>query len=76
MSTCSRVTCSSVPNSYVWPSNWGKTYRNSYAICISCSGLSIVMCYVMKVHLERLNAELDRQEEEKGVKEKGFRYLI
>ncbi|KAL7282267.1 MFS general substrate transporter [Trametes coccinea BRFM310] len=65
-----------VAGSYVWPSAWGPTYRNSYAICIATAGWAIVMCWVFRVHLGRLNAELDRAEREKGVKVKGFRYLL
>ncbi|KAL1937734.1 hypothetical protein VTO73DRAFT_12887 [Trametes versicolor] len=65
-----------VAGSYVWPSAWGPTYRNSYAICIATAGCAIVMCYIFKLHLAHLNRLLDKEEEEKGVKEKGFRYLI
>ncbi|PCH41496.1 MFS general substrate transporter [Wolfiporia cocos MD-104 SS10] len=65
-----------VAGSYVWPSNWGPTYRYSYAICIATSGWAIVMCYIFKLHLISLNKKLDKEEEERGVKEKGFRYLI
>ena len=74
MSTCSRVTCSSIQNSYVWPSNWGPTYRNSYAICIATNGLCIVMCYVFKLHLEHLNKKAEEKEQAEG-RPKGFRYL-
>ncbi|KAH8106003.1 MFS general substrate transporter [Cristinia sonorae] len=65
-----------IAGSYVWPKPWGPTYRNSYAICISCAGVCIAMCYVMKLHLESINRQLDKEEEEKGVKVKGFRYLV
>ncbi|EJF62792.1 sugar transporter [Dichomitus squalens] len=65
-----------IAGSYVWPSAWGPTYRKSYAICISTAGCMIVMCYVFKLHLARLNRELDGEEAEKGVKERGFRYLL
>lgn len=61
---------------YVWPSSWGPTYRNSYAICIATSGWAIVMCYIFKLHLQSLNRQLDKEEQERGVKEKGFRYLV
>ncbi|KAI0082459.1 MFS general substrate transporter [Panus rudis PR-1116 ss-1] len=64
-----------VAGSYVWPSAWGPTYRNSYGICIATAGCGIVMCYVMKLHLESVNRRLDREEEARGVTEKGFRYL-
>lgn len=65
-----------VAGSYVWPSAWGPTYRNSYAICISCSGCAILMCLVMKLHLESVNRKLEQEEAEKGMKQKGFRYLV
>ena len=61
---------------YVWPSAWGPTYRNSYAICIATAGCSITMCYIFRLHLAYLNRQLDREEQEKGVVEKGFRYLL
>ncbi|EMD40846.1 hypothetical protein CERSUDRAFT_131167 [Gelatoporia subvermispora B] len=65
-----------VAGSYVWPTNWGPTYRNSYAICIATSGCAIIMCYVFKLHLQYLNRKLDEEEASRGVKEKGFRYLV
>ncbi|KAH9900037.1 MFS general substrate transporter [Cubamyces lactineus] len=65
-----------VAGSYVWPQPWGPTYRNSYAICIATAGCAVVMCYVFRLHLAHLNRLLDKEEEEKGVKEKGFRYLL
>ena len=61
---------------YVWPRNWGPSYAHSYAICISTNGLCIIMCYLFRPHLAYLNRRLDEEEEEKGVKEKGFRYLL
>ncbi|KAI0347085.1 MFS general substrate transporter [Trametopsis cervina] len=64
-----------VAGSYVWPSMWGPTYRNSYAITVSCAGFSIALLYYMKLDLEALNRKLDREEEERGITQKGFRYL-
>ncbi|CAL1701093.1 unnamed protein product [Somion occarium] len=64
-----------VAGSYVWPTPWGPTYRNSYAICIATSGCAIVMCYVLKLHLHAVNRRLDKEEQERGMTEKGFRYL-
>lgn len=52
------------------------TYRNSYAICIATNGLSIVMCFIFRLHLQKINKKLDKEEEEKGQVTKGFRYLI
>lgn len=59
---------------YVWPRNWGPSYAHSYAICISTNGLCIIMCYIFKKHLEKLNREIERKEEEEG-KPVGFRYI-
>ena len=59
---------------YVWPSAWGPTYRNSYAICIACSGLAIVLCFVFRMHLVAENKKFDEREE--GQEQKGFRYLL
>ncbi|KAI0065885.1 sugar transporter [Artomyces pyxidatus] len=67
-----------VAGSYVWPTVWGPTYRHSYAICISCQGLTIVMLWFFRRHLQYLNNEMDRQdaEEGKGDEERGFRYIL
>lgn len=34
------------------------------------------MCYIFRQHLAYLNKKLDREENEKGVEDKGFRYLL
>ena len=59
---------------YVWPKNWGPSYAHSYAICISTNGLTIVMCYIFKLHLEKLNRDIEKKEEEEG-RPAGFRYI-
>ena len=63
-----------VAGSYVWPSNWGPTYRYSYGICIATNGLTIIMCYMFKLHLDALNRAAAKKEQEEG-REEGFRYL-
>ncbi|KAJ7638769.1 MFS general substrate transporter [Roridomyces roridus] len=65
-----------VAGEYVWPSNWGPTYHNSYAICIACSGTTMVMCFIFRLVLVSENKRLDKEEEEQGVKTKGFRYIL
>lgn len=63
-----------IAGSYVWPTSWGPTYRNSYSICIATNALCIVMCYVFKLHLESLNKALAKSEG--SSQSKGFRYLL
>ncbi|KAG6898880.1 hypothetical protein C0995_007928 [Termitomyces sp. Mi166 len=65
-----------IAGSYVWPSAWGPTYRNSYAICISTSGFAIILSTAFRQYLISLNEALDREEEEKGIKVKGIRYML
>ena len=50
-------------------------YRNSYAICTSTAGCTIVMCYILKLHLTYLNSQLDREEAGTSAKESNFRNL-
>jgi len=45
----------SVAGSYIWPIQWGKTYRNSFTICISTSAFAIILCFVLRQHLASLN---------------------
>ncbi|KAG6919397.1 hypothetical protein DXG01_006280 [Tephrocybe rancida] len=63
-----------IAGSYVWPKTWGPTYRNSYAICISCSGFAILLLWGFRQYLISLNKKLDREEEAKGIKVKGLRH--
>ncbi|KAJ7368255.1 MFS general substrate transporter [Mycena albidolilacea] len=65
-----------IAGSYVWPSNWGPTYRNSYAICIACSGTTIVLCLIFRQSLIHANRKLEEEEEAQGVKTPGFRYIL
>ncbi|CEL53273.1 putative transporter C1683,12 OS=Schizosaccharomyces pombe (strain 972 / ATCC 24843) GN=SPBC1683.12 PE=3 SV=1 [Rhizoctonia solani AG-1 IB] len=56
-----------VSGSYVWPTKWGNTYRNSYGICTACFGLTIIMCFIFRQHLISLNRRLDKGEEIDGI---------
>ncbi|KAH9927209.1 MFS general substrate transporter [Epithele typhae] len=64
-----------VAGSYVWPKTWGPSYAHSYAICISTNGLFIIMCFIFKLHLQNLNRELEKREQDEQ-RPRGFRYLI
>ncbi|KIK44076.1 hypothetical protein CY34DRAFT_11321 [Suillus luteus UH-Slu-Lm8-n1] len=68
-----------IVGSFVWPLNWGPTYRYSYAICLAALGVSTGMLGVMHLHLKRENEQIERNERNAGntlqdtVK---FRYLV
>ncbi|KAG1819751.1 major facilitator superfamily domain-containing protein [Suillus subaureus] len=66
----------SIAGSYAWPSIWGPTYRYSYAICLAASCTTIIMSWIFRQHLKTLNTKLGKEEQDKGVKEKGFRYIL
>ncbi len=66
---------------YIWPKDkFGPTYRNSYAICIATSGLSIIMCFMFRQELQRQNKKLQEAEEaqlgEGETAEPGYRYML
>lgn len=65
-----------ISGSYIWPTPWGPSYRKSYGICVAASSTAILMCWIFKQHLLRLNKKLDVDEEAKGVKQKGYRYPV
>ncbi|EIN10908.1 MFS general substrate transporter [Punctularia strigosozonata HHB-11173 SS5] len=64
-----------IAGSYVWPTGWGPSYTNSYAITISSFGFCIILCFVFRMHLQTLNKKLEERENETG-KAKGFRYML
>ena len=80
-----------IAGSYVWPSAWGPTYRNSYGITLACFGLGIVMTFLFREYLRRENVKLAVEEQkalgrsgdtphERQMRvvhgETGFRYLL
>ncbi|KAG0697636.1 major facilitator superfamily domain-containing protein [Suillus ampliporus] len=70
-----------IAGSYLWPSNWGPTYRYSYAICLATIGVSTGMFGVMHLYLKHQNERFERNEQDANdVKELrnpvGFRYLV
>jgi hypothetical protein len=62
-------------NRYVWQKSWGPTYIRSYAICISTSGLGIVMCLIFRHVLANQNKYLE-QRESAAVRPRGYRFLL
>lgn len=67
-----------ITGSYVWQSQWGPTYRYSYAVCIATIGVSTGMLGVMHLHLKRLNDRIEREERDNEALggTVGFRYLV
>ncbi|KAG2141190.1 major facilitator superfamily domain-containing protein [Suillus bovinus] len=65
-----------IAGSYVWPSNWGPTYRYSYVICLVASCTVIIMSWIFRQYLKTLNKKLEEEEQEKGITAKGFRYIL
>ncbi|KAF7352833.1 MFS general substrate transporter [Mycena venus] len=65
-----------IAGSYVWGSNWGPSYKNSYAICIACSGTTVVLALIFRQSLVHANKKLEAEEEAQGVKTPGFRYIL
>ncbi|KAG0702166.1 major facilitator superfamily domain-containing protein [Suillus ampliporus] len=67
--------------SFIWPSNWGPTYRYSYGICIAAFGVSTAMFGVMHLHLKHLNKQIEKDERDTKDADElrypiGFRYLV
>ncbi|KAF8842307.1 MFS general substrate transporter [Paxillus ammoniavirescens] len=69
------ATFGNIGASYFWPSSWGPSYIKSYLVCILASLLNIVMCWVYRLHLGRLNKKAEREERIAGLPQ-GFRYLL
>ncbi|KAG2050561.1 MFS general substrate transporter [Suillus hirtellus] len=65
-----------IAGSYVWPANWGPAYRYSYTIVIASNVAAIAMTWILRQHLKTLNKKLEKEEQEQGIKEKGFRYVL
>jgi hypothetical protein len=72
---------STISYRYVWPLNWGPTYRYSYTICLAALGVSTAMLGIMHLHLKRVNEQIEKIEgNAKDVNDLqepvGFRYLV
>ncbi|KIK46205.1 hypothetical protein CY34DRAFT_800731 [Suillus luteus UH-Slu-Lm8-n1] len=65
----------SILSPYIWVSSWGPTYNNSCRICIALASIAIILCWVFRRHLERLNEAAEAEERELRLP-KGYRYLL
>ncbi|KAJ8583463.1 MFS general substrate transporter [Rhizopogon salebrosus TDB-379] len=64
----------SIAGSYVWQKSWGPSYRGSCAICIGAGALCIIMLWIFRRHLMKLNQEIKSKGEAGQSNE--FTYLI
>ncbi|KIJ62236.1 hypothetical protein HYDPIDRAFT_114712 [Hydnomerulius pinastri MD-312] len=68
-----------VAGSYIWPAEWGPTYRKSFGICIATAAMHIFLCWIMHRHLVSENAKLEKAEQEaakRGERASNFRYIV
>jgi len=65
-----------IAGSYAFPSGFGPSYRKSYGICLAMFAVGIAMSLVQRQYLQKQNRKFQREEEDRGQKEPGFRYLI
>ncbi|TFK33097.1 MFS general substrate transporter [Crucibulum laeve] len=68
--TCACSQLGSLAGSYVFPKQWGPTYRNSYGISIAAATLTMIMCFIFRLHL----AELNRKANQHG--KDTFKYIV
>jgi len=60
---------------YFWISSWGPSYSKSYLICIFIAVIAIMMLWVYRLHLMRLNKQAEIHERILDLPA-GFRYII
>ncbi|KAJ8581203.1 hypothetical protein M405DRAFT_692254, partial [Rhizopogon salebrosus TDB-379] len=48
-----------IAGSYAWQKSWGPSYRGSFAICIGCGVICIMMSWIFRRHLMKLNQEIE-----------------
>ncbi|KAG1823659.1 major facilitator superfamily domain-containing protein [Suillus subaureus] len=60
---------------YIWVSSWGPTYNSSCRICVALASIAIILSWVFRRHLERLNEASEAEERELRLP-KGYRYIL
>jgi hypothetical protein len=60
---------------YAWPPGWSPSYTKSCMICFVTNSLGLMMCWVFKKHLHRLNQKAEREERQSG-RSQGYRYML
>ncbi|KIM50660.1 hypothetical protein SCLCIDRAFT_1225204 [Scleroderma citrinum Foug A] len=73
INTCS-TGIANVGASYLWPASWGPSYSKSYMSCILTYTTCILMLWVYRSHLIRLNKKAEIDERALGLP-KGFRFI-
>lgn len=65
-----------IAGSYAFPKWFGPSYRKSYGICLSMFAVGIFMSLIQRQYLRKQNIKFQKEEEDRGQKVPGFRYLI
>ncbi|KIM50432.1 hypothetical protein SCLCIDRAFT_1225345 [Scleroderma citrinum Foug A] len=73
LNTCS-TGIANVGASYLWPASWGPSYSKSFMSCILAYTTCILMLWVYRSHLIRLNKKAEMEERALGLP-KGFRFI-
>ncbi|KAL4075885.1 MFS general substrate transporter [Scleroderma citrinum] len=63
-----------IGSSYLWLAAWGPSYAKSYLVCILMSLTTILMLWIYRQHLVRLNSKAECNERALGLPP-GFRYF-
>ncbi|KAF8154966.1 major facilitator superfamily domain-containing protein [Crassisporium funariophilum] len=65
-----------IMGSFLYPVNWGPSYRISFVLNIVASALVVALCYFFRYHLSKLNQKAEEEERTRGQLEPGYRYLL
>jgi hypothetical protein len=65
----------SILSPYIWVSSWGPTYNNSCRVSVALASIAVILCWVFRRHLERLNEAAEAEERELRLP-KGYRYIL
>ncbi|KAF9450983.1 MFS general substrate transporter [Macrolepiota fuliginosa MF-IS2] len=65
----------SFAGSYIFPARWGPQYTISFGISIAAAGVTILMCFVLRLHLGSENKKSERARKE-NPELRPYKYLL